>query len=151
MGGILSFSVRGGVRGVIAAVFAVMASLIVVPTASADAYSCVESVPGPGTWNKSCMEVYGYSVRVDKVEARLTSTTAPYFPADVCNVRVDVWGTKAGSGVPWSQSGTNTGCGRGSLGMIFYPGEHFQNGSYFCSRTWWSGQAGAANCIVIRA
>jgi len=112
------------------------------------AFQCI-AAPGPGTWNDNCIDVQGTGGYVSTVRSFLTGTVAPYFPADVCNVKIDVWGLTS-LGEPWSDTYTNNSCGSGSLGAIFSPQRSFANNSYMCSRTTHSAGASAANCIIIR-
>jgi hypothetical protein len=106
------------------------------------------AAPGPGTWNTGCIDVYGSGLYVSGVQGSLTSTTAPYFPQDICNLGVHVFGILQG-GAHYDVSATNHGCGRGELGLIWYPQANFQNQSLLCEQTGWSGQWSSPICIRI--
>jgi hypothetical protein len=106
------------------------------------------TAPGPGTWNSSCITVNGTGQWVNTISGELDSTTAPYFPQDVCDVTVHVFGILQ-FGAHYSRQATNTGCGVGDIGVKFVPETYFQNGSLLCEQTEWSGQWSRAECVKI--
>jgi hypothetical protein len=155
---IQSRATRARVFGVGVAVAAGVAVTLAGSTGASAAGSVVQplnasgcgSAPGPGTWNTSCISVSGSGLYVGSVEGSLTSTTAPYFPQDVCDVTVHVWGTWQ-SGASYNVRATNTGCGLGEIGEVFYPQGNFRNGSSLCEQTEYSGQWSTAKCVTIHA
>lgn len=106
--------------------------------------------PGPGTWNNTCIDVSGSGLYVGSVQGDLNATTAPYFPADICYVTVHVFGIYEG-GTPYSDTATNTGCGTGELGEVFFPQANFQDQSLLCEQTEWNNEWSSPVCITIHA
>jgi hypothetical protein len=106
---------------------------------------------GPGNVNKHCVRVIGTGTYVESVEGWLSSTILPWFPAQICDVTVYVWGRRYWWGENWSRSYRNTGCNLGTLGAKWYVYAHFQAGSWLCARTVWHGYWPEPACIEIRA
>lgn len=93
---------------------------------------------GPGDWNKHCIDVRGAGLHVDSVEGYLVSTSAPYFPTQICGVDVKVWGTEAG-GYYFERKGRNDVCGLGSSGVKWQLNMNFSPGSQMCAQTSYEG------------
>ncbi|SDD50431.1 hypothetical protein [Actinokineospora iranica] len=110
-----------------------------------------EPAHGPGDFNKHCNEVVGNGLSVDSVHGFLLSSKIPYYPAQICRVKVTVWGEKA-NGQHYENSRVNNDCGLGSLGVLFpLNNTQFKNGSLLCTRTSYEGYVPAPACVTIRA
>ncbi|MFD1833318.1 MULTISPECIES: hypothetical protein [Streptomyces] len=143
--------------GIASAVMAAVVPALMLATASpasADARQCTLA-PGPGDTNDSCIQVWGDGTWVGEVEVWLSSSKYAFplpglYPADVCNVKLDVWG-QGKYGGHFEQTYTNTGCAKGTLGARFNISRTAVDGSYLCGRTTWNGMASKANCVIVHS
>ncbi|WP_144023937.1 hypothetical protein [Amycolatopsis keratiniphila] len=88
---------------------------------------------GPGDWNEHCIDVKGRGLKVDTVQAHLSSTVAPYFPGQIDGVTVYIWGVLF-NGTKYERQFRNNSSGRGTLGAKFQVNDYFKHDSLMCAR-----------------
>lgn len=103
--------------------------------------------PGPGTWNTACIGVHGSAGTgyVDSIDVSLDSTTAPYFPTDICGMNFHVFGVMS-NGFPYNVY-SHPGCDRGEVGDSFVPHQWMKAPSELCVQTTWSGLSSSPICV----
>lgn len=117
-------------------------------TANASGSQCGVA-PGPGTWNRICVDVVGTGNYVERVRVRYSATSAPYFPAGFCPVTSRIWG-KDGGGVHYERQGGPV-CALGAAWWTFEVRDYMSYEPFWmCGEVTYNQARSNPTCVEVR-